>query len=142
MTPLYHEIHRWAALPFIWGETDCMLVLADWIERVHGVDTADHLRLAYDDFGSCQRVSRFFTDPEACVEGCVSKLGLARADDPVAGDIGLLRLPDEKGRIRPFGGLWLGEAWAVKAPQGVTTLHSKVAQDVLAIWAVGYEGQG
>lgn len=139
MSPLYATLHRWAATPFVWGETDCMLVLADWIETVHGTDPAAGLRYTYHDALTCQRAVRWFTDPVGAVERCLETIGgLPRTEAPEPGDMAVLALRGEDGRRMPTGALWLGRAWAIKGPEGTTTLAPRVAGAPLAIWSVGY----
>ncbi|WP_027237833.1 DUF6950 family protein [Leisingera caerulea] len=140
MTPLYRELHRWMALPFIWGETDCMLVLADWIERVRGADPAAHIRGTYDSRGSCQRETGFLRDPVAAVEGCLATIGgLERVQEPRKGDIAVIVVPEADGRVSSCGAVWLGSAWGCKGQNGTTTLKPQAVLRVLAIWSVGYE---
>ncbi|WIY23357.1 DUF6950 family protein [Parasedimentitalea psychrophila] len=140
MTPLYQELHRWAAKPFIWGETDCMLCLADWVLRVTGRDPAAAVRGVYDSRGSCQRETGFLRDPVMAVEACLATIGgLPRVDTPQPGDMAVLMVRDPDGRCSPCGALWLGSAWGCKGPQGATTLSPQAVCDVLAIWGVGYE---
>lgn len=140
MTPLYQELHRWATLPFIWGETDCMLVLADWIKRVRGADPAAHIRGLYDSRGTCQRETGFLRDPVAAVDACLATIGgLDRVEEPEPGDIAVLMLREADGRVSPCGALWLGAAWGCKGPTGATTLTPRAVIEVKAIWSVGYE---
>ena len=140
MTPLYQELHRWAAKPFIWGETDCMLCLAEWVLRVTGRDPAAAVRGVYDSRGSCQRETGFLRNPIMAVEACLDTIGgLPRVDTPQPGDMAVLMLLDSEGRISPCGALWLGSAWGCKGPDGVTTLSPHAVSKVLAIWGVGYE---
>ncbi|MCB2130815.1 MAG: hypothetical protein KDE03_17550 [Rhodobacteraceae bacterium] len=140
MTPLYREMHRWMGLPFIWGETDCMMVLADWIKAVRGQDPAADIRGTYDNRGGCQRETGFLRDPVAAVEKCLATIGgLERVCEPLPGDIALIVLTEPDGRVSPCGALWLGSAWGCKGPHGATTLHPAAVIEVLAIWRVGYE---
>lgn len=140
MTPLYQELHRWRSLPFIWGETDCMLVLADWIGRVRGADPAAHIRGTYDSRGSCQRETGFLRDPVGAVDRCLDTIGgLARVKEPQCGDIAVIVIRDADGRVSPCGAVWLGTSWGCKAPTGATTLKPIAVLQVLAIWSVGYE---
>lgn len=128
------------AKPFIWGETDCILVLADWIERVRGADPAADIRGTYDSRGSCQRETGFLRDPVGVVEKSLATIGgLERTQEPLTGDIAILRLMESDGRVSPCGALWLGSAWGCKGPSGATTLHPSNVVEVLAIWSVGYE---
>ncbi|APE43419.1 hypothetical protein BOO69_08310 [Sulfitobacter alexandrii] len=139
MTPLFQELHRWMSLPFIWGETDCMLVLADWIRTVRGADPADHIRGTYDSPGSCQRETGFLRTPVEAVEKCLSTIGgLPRVDEPAPGDIALIRIADGRGGLMTAGAIWTGTAWGCKGPEGTTTISPRAVVEVTAIWAVGY----
>ena len=144
MKAVYIEMHRWMASPFIWGETDCMLSLADWVQRVHGVDPAADIRGTYDSRGSCQRETGFLRDPIAAVERCLASIGgLPRVEAPQEGDVGLIVHQEPDGRSTPCGALWLGAAWGCKGLNGATTVKpgmAKVMTDAKgpAIWGVGY----
>lgn len=146
MTPLYHELHRWSVNPFIWGELDCMLAVADWIELVTGKDPAAALRGVYDSRGSCQRETGFLRDPVATVDACLATIGgLPRVDTPSPGDIAVLLAHDHQGRLSPTGALWMGDCWGFKTRNehyggcGATTIKPILIPKVLAIWGVGYE---
>lgn len=139
MTPLYQELHRWAGIPFIWGETDCFLCCCDWIKRVRGVDPAQDLRGTYDSRGSAQKETNYLRDPIGSIEKYLATIGgLERSDDLRKGDLGLIHIRESDGRISPFAAIWLGTAWACKGPDGTTTIDGK-AVGVLAAWSVGYE---
>ena len=145
MSPLYQELHRWAGLPFIWGESDCVLCLGDWIARVRGVDPFAEVRGTYDSMGSCQRETGFFRSPVETVDRHFAAIGLARTDAPVAGDVGVLIIRDGDGRFSPVGGLCLGAAWGFKGRpvegdpmSGVATRHAWQVPKILATWGVGY----
>ena len=137
MTPLYQELHRWAAAPFIWGEMDCITCPCDWIMRVRGVDPAADVRGTYDSRGSCHRQTGFFADPIGVVDRYFSACGLHQVATAAPGDVGLIQLRDEVGRVSPCGALWLGAAWGCKGTDGVTTVRPDQVP-VMAIWEVGY----
>ena len=138
MTPLIVELHRWMGLPHIWGETDCMMVLGDWVEKVTGIDPAADLRFTYDSRGSCQKETGFYRDPVGVAakyfEGVAN---LKRGNDLRAGDVAIIIRLDGV-RPEPSGAVWLGTAWGCKGPNGTTTLSPKLVQ-VQAFWSVGYE---
>lgn len=137
---VFVELHRWMALPFIWGQTDCMIVLADWIERVKGLDAAAHIRGMYDGPGSCQRETGFLRTPVEAVDKCLDTIGgLPRVEAPHVGDIAVILTRDPGGGTTPKGALWLGSAWGCKGPNGATTYSPRAVLQVLAIWGVGYE---
>lgn len=140
MTPLYQELHAWMAKPFIWGETDCMICLADWVLRVTGKDPAASIRGVYDSRGSCQRETGFLRHPVDAVETCLDTIGgLPRVSLPSPGDVAVLMLRDGEGGHAPCGGIWLGTAWGCKGPSGTTTIKPAGVLEVLAIWGVGYD---
>ena len=76
MTPLFAELHRWARLPFVWGESDCALVVCDWVRSVRGIDPGASLRFAYGTAGELQRLTGFFTDPLGVVTPLMEAAGL------------------------------------------------------------------
>lgn len=136
MTPLYVEINLWLPRLFVWGESDCMTVLADWIHKNRGVDPMSEVRGKYNSYLSCQRVTGFFSDPVNVMDSYVKKAGLEINQGAARrGDVGVLLCPSE-GKLQPVGGLCLGHNWAVKAPKGATTLKPP---QVLASWDMAYE---
>lgn len=135
MAPLYQELHRWAVTPFRWGESDCCLIVADWIARVRGADPAAHLRGMYDSAGSCERETGFLSDPVAAVEDVLATIGgLDRVTEPSRGDVAVYQRHGERWA---FGGVWTGTDWASKGQEGVTFLKPGEVRP-LAIWALGY----
>lgn len=140
MTPLYQELHRWAGLPFIWGEADCVLCLGDWILRVTGEDPFVNLRGTYDSRGSCQRETGYFRDPVGVVGMYFAAQGIPfQTGDKRLGDVALINVRETDGRVTPCGAIWLGSAWGCKGPDGTTTLNPRVVLGELAVWSVGYE---
>jgi hypothetical protein len=139
MTDLYVMLHAWAAKPFVWGEHDCALCLADWFEALHGRDPAAHLRGRYFDAQTCQRLCQWFTDPVAVIEGCLDTVRdhggqFPQTDAPTRGDVAVVRVQAE-GRVIPASAIWLGSAWGCKAPEGVTTLRASSVRPV-AVWSI------
>jgi len=134
MSPLYRRIHRWAAQPFVWGESDCVLVLFDHVRDVLGRDPGVDVRGTYMDAASCQRVTGFLRDPVAAVEACLETIGgLERVERPEPGDIAIVRAQCLD--VAAAGALWMGSVWACKAPSGVTTIDPRMVEP-LAIWRV------
>lgn len=133
MDILYAHLHRWMAEPFVWGKTDCMMVLADYLLALgYEEDAAQDWRGQYDSALSCQRVSGFLKDPVGVMEQGVSHLGLKRTDDPQRGDIGVVRILDHEG-VKAMGAVCLGSNWAFKGERTVTVGKPL---DVLAAWKV------
>ena len=136
MDTLHRHINTWLSKPFIWGECDCMLVLADWVWLVTGSDPAKDLRYTYDSKFSCQRVTGFYSDPVGTVARFAEvNAGLARTETPVKGDIGIVEVPVD-GSIQMAGAIFTGKSWALKAPHGATTMRPV---RVVVAWSVGYD---
>lgn len=133
MTPLTAELNRWLVVPYRWGESDCITLLADWSARWLGADPAADVRLTYETAGECQRVTGFFTDPVAVVGCRVERCGAQRVTEPRPGCIGVVT---QVGIARPHGAVFVGDGlWAAKGEGG---LHIAKPLAVLAIWDVGY----
>lgn len=135
MTPIMAEINRWTGLRFVWGISDCVMIVADWVQRHTGIDPAADLRMTYGTAGECQRVTRFFTDPVGVIAPRMAAAGLPITAEPVRGDVGVLMQVTEGGVIRPHAGLCMGKNWAVL---GVAGVEVGTPAKVVAAWAVGY----
>jgi hypothetical protein len=134
MTPLYRFLNVMYGRKFIWGECDCVLMLADWVQFLRGVDPAAEYRLTYGTAGECQRVTRFYTEPVALFDRLLAPHGIAQTAAPVAGDIGIVLLPMD-GRMRPHGALCLGNKWAAKSEHGIL---AAMPPQVVQAWGVNY----
>lgn len=133
MTPLAAELNRWLAVPYRWGESDCITLLADWSARWLGADPAADVRLTYGTAGECQRVTGFFTDPVTVEGSRVERCGGRRVSEACPGCIGVVT---QAGTARPHGAVFVGDGlWAAKGEGG---LHIAKPLAVLAIWDVGY----
>jgi hypothetical protein len=122
------------AQEFIWGQTDCMLVLADYLIDLGYDDIGDKWRGTYDSALSCQRVSGFLTDPVKPLREGANRLGLPETDEPKRGDIGVIHVWDSR-RLKAVGAAFLGQNWAVK---GESKVLVGPAFSVLAAWSVAH----
>ena len=119
---------RWAREPFVWGETDCMLSVADYLIDAVGVDCGGRFRGKYASRRGCMRVSSFHRDPVKPFADCVAEIPLAVTAAPVFGDVGVVEI----GGVA-VGGLCLGDKWAARGDEGVIITKSF---KVLKAWAV------
>lgn len=136
-SPFVQEMHRWLALPFVWGESDCCILLADWVRRARGLDydPVDHLRWTYDSLATCHKEVGWLRDPVGAVGAVLEgRVGLRRTDTPRRGDVGVV-LGMVDGRETPVGAAFTGERWITKAPRGITAHRPR---RVLAAWDVEY----
>lgn len=139
MTPLYAFLNRYEQVPFVWGGhdggTDCCLFLADWCAWREWPDPAAEVRFTYHDRSSCQRETRFLTDPVTIMSICAEDVaGMEPTDDIKEGDVAVIRL----GPNRYLGAIWTGSmGWASKAEEGI--IFHDAGREVLKAWSVGYE---
>ena len=132
MDHLYAHLHRWMAEPFVWGKSDCILSLADYVISLGHPDPAAKWRGTYDSALSCQRVSGFLNDPVRLIEEGVAPLGFRRVQAAERGDIGVIKVADS-GKLVATGAICLGINWAVR---GERSLVIGPAAEVVAVWRV------
>lgn len=122
------HLRLWASSEFVWGKSDCCIVLADYVLDVTGRDGAAHLRGCYSSREGAEQVGRLAEGHVAAVGDCAARAGLSMTNEPLRGDIGVMAV-----RGHEFAGLFLGDKWAVKSLDGLMFLSRP---KVLAVWAV------
>lgn len=132
MDTLYAHLHKWLTEPFIWGETDCMMVLADYLIALGYDDAAAEWRGLYDSAASCQKVSGFIKDPVGVMDKAATLIGLEPTDEPTRGDVGVVQIVDQTGP-KTMGAVCLGKNWAFK---GHNTVVIGKPISILAAWKV------
>ena len=90
MDAICATLNRWKAEPFVWGQTDCMMVLADWLVLIGHDDPASGLRGTYDDRLTCERLTRFISDPLRLASECFEGVGLEKTETKSAGDVAVV----------------------------------------------------
>lgn len=135
MTLLHAHLSRWLSQEFSYSDRNCAFVAADWIKVVRGVDPAADDRHLFSDQAGCQRATRYFSDPVACVGARMDRYGIPRGNDLRPGDVGVVRLP---GMACPIVAIWAGTAWVYLPPQGAGSTRGDLVE-VLAFWSVGYD---
>lgn len=103
---------RYAERPFVWGQDDCSLFLADWWMEVHGVDPAASLRGSYDSQETCHKVLFWRGGLVCVVSGLAKTVGAVRTRNPQDGDFAVIRV-----RNKVVGAIRVGEFWAVRNEQ-------------------------
>lgn len=132
MDILYAHVNKWMAEPFIWGESDCMIVLADYLIALGYGDAASKWRGHYDSAASCQRVSGFIKDPVGVMTYAAESVGLKATSAPKRGDVGVVKISDQTG-LKIMGAVCLGKNWAFKGHHSVV-IGKPI--EVLAAWEV------
>jgi hypothetical protein len=131
MDKLYAHLHRSMAQPFVWGESDCMLDVANYLLLLTGRDCGKRYRGLYDSAFTCQKASGFLNDPVKPMAECAEEFPLAMTTEPKRGDVGVVLVQDGR-KVKATGGICLGRSWAVKAETG---LAIGPAIEVLAAWS-------
>ena len=105
-----------AMLLFQWGERDCGLIQADWVVATGRPDPAAAVRGRYDSAETCLEVCGA-PDYQTAIAAIADGAGLPRIDNPWAGDIGILDVPN----VGPLGGIMtVGGSWAFRTSRGIT----------------------
>ena len=132
MSPLYATLHRWAATPHEWGQSDCMMALADWVHLVRGFDPGAGIRGTYGDPDICPVGRALRRDPEPHWRKALHDLPIT--DAPLPGDVALVAVP---GTRFLCGALRLKGNWAMKTSGKGVCVTRRATMHLC--WAVGYE---
>lgn len=76
---------RLSQSPFVYGELDCALAVAEWIRDLTGRDPAADLRGAYDDEAGWRRLAREAGGLEALFAAVAARAGLDVVSGAVSG---------------------------------------------------------
>lgn len=100
--------------PFAWGQCDCCLFLADWIDLTHGTNFAAVFRGRYGSLASALRVIEREGGLFHLLSSRAILAGFTRTEWPLSGDAGLVMTPlGETAAVRTSIG------WACKSPNGL-----------------------
>lgn len=97
---------------FVWGESDCLLFLADWVLRAHGVDPGAPWRGTYGSLPEAQALYTQAGGKASLIDAGLTGAGLtwSHTSHPAPGDLGLVNTPT--GGLT--GAVCLGTRWAFK----------------------------
>lgn len=108
-------LDRAAKRPFAWGQSDCMLELADWLDHACGLDSASRWRGRYSDEAGASAIMG--GDIEAAMRKEASFLGLREVTEPLPGDVALVTLA---GQEKPLGAILMPSGrWRMKTLAGI-----------------------
>lgn len=117
--------------PFVWGAWDCLMWLAEWVKLRRGVDPGAEHRHHYRDAKGAARIVARAGGMVAHVDSCVLPLGLARTEEPKAGDIAVVDSPTGH-----MGALALG-ACSIACAREQGLLYVRTTDwPILAAWSV------
>lgn len=124
-----------SAVPFVWGQSDCALLIADWAVANGHPDPAAHLRGTYDTEDACRSLLVAAGGLSAVVADCAARIGLKALHEPAFGAVGVIG--SATNQARQWAGIWQGHRWMVRwlSPDGRPTWALFSARP-LAMWAV------
>lgn len=118
-------LRHWRSSTFVWGSTDCMLSIGDYIASRGGVDVASRFRSTYDDEAGA------LAHMAACggAVGLIDLTGLPRTATPLRGDVVAI------GIGHGVGGVCTGPGVAVRRERGAAEIDIRRVQ-ILAAWSL------
>lgn len=124
MVTLSEFLRRAAAEPFVYGETDCAMTLANWVREQTGVDYAAHLRGRYRTAIGWARIAKRHGGLVQLVGGVADAAGMRARQCAQTGDVGIVAIPG----VGLAGGLRTARAWAIKTDRGITAGQFEAVQ--------------
>lgn len=121
-----------AALPWVWGTSDCSTFPADWILDQSGTDPMAHWRGAYTTEREAEELIAGAGGLAALFADAIDPIW-PRSYDPLEGAVGVIALAGEDGIEIDVGAIHTGKRWAIRSPRGLAMLTAPLA--VRAIWA-------
>lgn len=118
---------HWRRSAFVWGRSDCVLSVADYVLAVTGKDPAADWRGVYSDETGAQAVAEGFGGVLGLVSHYASQTGLEPASAPLRGSVVVADLAG-----RQVAGLHLGQRSAFRTLRGVIELRAPI----LGAWNV------
>jgi hypothetical protein len=123
-------LQHWTGLPFVWGESDCALAIADIYRIALGVDPAAAWRGRYD----CETGAKIVLGRRglrAALSGAARTLGWKRiaAENARPGDLGMVRTT-----LGPACAIRHRDLWAARGDRGFSLVSDA---KVLLAWSIG-----
>lgn len=126
-------LRRVAARPHVWGRTDCVMTLFEWVRLRTGIDPVAVSGAAW----SCEREANAVIAGVGGVRDGGAELfrrcGLVETDAPAVGDIGVIEAM-RKGQGMHVAAIFTGARWAFPAePRGLAMARG----NLLVAWSLG-----
>ena len=124
MTDLVNRtIALWRRGGHVWGRSDCLLSIGEYLFVAGYVDIAGRFWGTYDS----ERGAQAILDAHGGPEGLIDMTGVPRApDEPQRGDVGL---------IQGIGSLYTGDTWALRLERGVIEVQDRFVKPTV-VWRV------
>lgn len=123
MTDLVDQTLRlWRRGGHVWGQSDCMLSIGDYIAAAGHRDVSSRFRGTYDDeAGALAHIAA-----NGGCDGLIDLTGIPRTVEPQRGDVAVLM---------GIGSLFTGDTYALRLERGVVEVNARFARP-LAHWRV------
>lgn len=120
------------AAPHVWGQSDCSLVIADWVALNGHADPAVHWRGTYDSEDACRALLERRGGLVAHIGACAESIGLTSIMEPEFGCIAVVGAAENS--RRQWCAIWQGFRWLVKWGDGNAACWVPFAAPPLAMW--------
>lgn len=118
-----------ARRPFEWGQADCMLDVADWLDYSCGLDVASAWRGRYS--SEAEAAALMQEGLETAMRTEAARLGLEEAAEPLPGDVAIVTIP---GQDKPLGAILMPTGrWRMRHARGFLLARSVT---VLIAWSL------
>lgn len=134
MALLNDFIKRTNGGPFVWGVSDCTLMVADWCVETGHDDPAEAWRGAYSTEDECRALITERGDLAAVVSACASAAGLKPIAEPEFGCVAVIG--SRTNPNRQWAAIWSGSRWAVRWGNERKSAWTPMAALALGMWRV------
>lgn len=117
---------QWRRGGHVWGESDCLLSIGDYLAQRGHLDVAARFRGTYDDEVGAMR----HVDEYGGHAGLIDLVGIPYTDDPQRGDVAVIDLGETE-----VGALCTGEGFAIRLERGTVEINRRFVR-VLTAWSV------
>lgn len=126
---LFQFLDYSARHPFEWGVHDCVLEVADWLDRARGLNVANEYRGTYSDEAGAAAIIGLGGLASA-MSAKAAALGLAETREPKPGDVAVVTAP---GQDKPLAAILMPSGrWRMKTERGFVTR----GVEVIKAWSV------
>lgn len=138
MSDLESFLKEWRGVPYVVGESDCIMFVCAWYRMLTGVDPAAKLRGAFDTPLAAQCLTAARGPDGLSAFASLMHRADRVTDEPVGGDIGVIRFrgPFQPSQIAPErASIYTGAMWALKSARGIGFLKPTMTRTI-GLWRV------
>lgn len=119
-------LSQWRKGSHVWGQSDCLLSVGDYIAAAGHIDVASRFRGTYDSEAGAMR----HVTANGGHTGLIDLTGIKRVDRPMRGDVVVIDTGETE-----VGGLCTGDSVALRLERGVLELDKRFVR-IVAAWRV------